>query len=303
MDDSLDNARVRGLSQRFVSCWRKTGRLTVRNGEVWTPLREARERGELTDRMNPREVLMEVLDFLVVGGEVALPVGDAHWDRTLLPHVPRWIRLDGRETAEPDRTWQNRVWHDKLLPAVEGRKRLSPEQIRLLTNLDDLLRQEGPLAPCGIRSRSLRLTGDEKMLKKLLRTDVIGGLDSKILNVVEYPLPLCSVRIGPGHRLLIIENLEPFYAALEGLSPRPGTFGAVAYGKGNEVADSIRSVKLLLPGITEILYVGDLDKTGMSILRRAQVVAATVGLRVEPAQTIYRAMIPELLTYPQEIEC
>jgi len=66
-------------------------------------------------------------------------------------------------------------------------------------------------------------------------------------------------------------------------SSLPGTFGAVAIGKGNGGADLIRSVKLLLPGITEILYMGDLDKTGVSILLRAQVVAPTASLRVEPA--------------------
>jgi hypothetical protein len=183
---------------------------------------------------------------------------------------------------------------------MAGRRILSAAQENLLTRLDELLKKVGLPRSSGKRARSLHLTGDEKALDDLLKSDAIRAIDADVLNVVDYPAPLCAVRIGDGDAVLILENEEPFYAALEGLAGNPSTFGAVAYGRGGEIADSIRSVRWVLPRVTRAVYVGDLDRVGMTIMRRAQVAGAQAGIPVVPGLPLYREMVirAQAMGYP-----
>lgn len=279
------------MSPRFLAYWQGLGRVLIDGEALWEPLKQARGAGDLTDRMNPREVLMGVLGHLGRTDAVRLPVSKSGWDRSVLPHVPRWIRLLGGTKPKPSREWQAWVLHDLLMPAVAGRKSLSQAQQNLLARLDDLLKREGRLKPAGKRSRSLALTGDEKALDDLMETHAIRAIGAEALNVVDFPAPLTTVRIGEGKAILILENQEPFYAALEGLSGAPGPFGAVAYGRGGEIADSIRSLRWVMPGVRVAVYVGDLDRMGMTIMRRAQAAGALIGVRVVPATPLYREMV------------
>ena len=280
------------LGARLFGEWEKSGRTRLGQDILWSGFEAVDAMAGRFGNETTREVLMRLLRSLEAAERVVLPVqGGDGWDRTAMPPVPRWVTLQRPKLVEKPSRWRNWVFHDLLLPVRRGLRVLSPAQETFLLNLDMSLKRGDLSVACGKRSRSLRLTGDEKALDAgFLGAAAFLELDQSLLNCVDYPVPICLAHLEGGRDILIVENAEPFYVALEAARLNSGSFGGIAFGGGNAISDSMLSLRWLAPGPRNVTYLGDLDRSGMEILRRVREVGPKIGVQVSPANGLYREM-------------
>ncbi|MFO1077980.1 MAG: DUF2399 domain-containing protein [Planctomycetota bacterium] len=242
-----------------------------------------------------RELLVEALTALEARGVLRLPpAGGKRWDRSMQPAVPTGVDLLLHEAAAPGFQWRTFPWHSSL-HWVPQCHRLTEEQIAFLRRVHDGLVHGAFREPVPRKYRSLQLTGDEKQLAALAKTQLfeVSRLSLEMLGCLPETLPLAWEAVGPGGRMLVFENAGPFSVAkrvLTEMSDPP--YDLIAYGGGKSILAALGYLKELDRRVDSIHYVGDLDPAGLDIAVACRRRATDIGLPpITPASELHRAMI------------
>jgi hypothetical protein len=139
----------------------------------------------------------------------------------------------------------------------------------------------------------VEIFGAEKALDALARTTLFGPgrLTYELLACVRYPAPLPGVCVGDGPDVLVVENSDPYWAAVEVLRAREaGRVGIVVWGCGRSFPSQVTSLAVDVAGRGPVhgttWYWGDLDPVGVDIA----VAAAAAGgsaVDVQPARGLW----------------
>ena len=153
-----------------------------------------------------------------------------------------------------------------------------------------------PVVP--MRYRSAEIFGAEKRLESLARTALFGPgrLSLELLGCVRRAPPLPAVSVGSGPDVLVVENSDPYWAAVDALSRQCGhPVGAVVWGSGNAFPAQVGSLAADVAGrgpvAGGIWYWGDFDPPGLGIAASAAHAASQLDMpAVEPAYRLWEAM-------------
>ena len=122
------------------------------------------------------------------------------------------------------------------------------------------------------RFRSAELFGDEKALDALAKSALFGDgrLSYALLRCNRYASPLPAAIVGDGPDILVVENSDPYWVAVEALRGTAGhPVGAVVWGCGQAFPSQVASLGTDVAGrgpVTgTIWYWGDLDPAWVSI--------------------------------------
>jgi len=221
------------------------------------------------------------------------------WDRSTTPPLPRSVRVSETRPAPRKRQWLSYPWCRELGWA-SSLTFLEQNLFDDLVAIDHWLRHRAPTAPVvPMRYRSAEIFGDEKRLEVLARSSLFreGRLTLELLACVRRPPPLPAAAVGAGPDVLVVENSDPFWAAVEVLSQHDAEHpvGAVVWGSGNSFPSQVGSLAADVAGrgpVTgSIWYWGDLDPPGITIATNAAATAAELNMPpVEPAHALWETM-------------
>lgn len=149
-----------------------------------------------------------------------------------------------------------------------------------------------------MRYRSVEIFGDEKRLEGLCRTSLFGPgrLTWDLLACARRAPPLPAVSVGTGPDVLVVENSDPCWAAVDVLSHAGDhAIGAVVRGSGNafpaQVSSPDRGCGRSRPRGGKRLVLGDFDPSGLEIAARAAAAAAELDMpAIRPAHRLWEAM-------------
>jgi hypothetical protein len=144
-----------------------------------------------------------------------------------------------------------------------------------------------------MRVRSAEIFGDEKAIDRLIATGLFGEdrLTLDLLGCRRYPPPLTVTRAGEGPDVLVVENSDAYWVALEALRNIDSGIGRVAFGSGRGFVQSVYALAEQPDSIEQLWYWGDLDPDGIAIPAHAAKVATTIGLPpLAPARRLWDAM-------------
>jgi len=237
--------------------------------------------------------LYAALHRLAEAGTVELPSDS--WDQSTRPPLPRFVKIPTARQAVPRREWMTYPWSHELgwastLPT------LSADRFRDLVALNSWLARTRDLNPptVPLRYRSVEILGDEKRLEKMVKTDLFGPgrLTLALFHCVRIPAPLPAALVGRGSDVLVVENSDTYWAAVEQLratSDHP--VGSVAWGSGKTFPSQVDALSVDVGGrgpVTgRVWYWGDLDPTGLEIAGTA---ADAAAIAILPARTLWSAM-------------
>lgn len=241
-----------------------------------------------------RQWLKAALEQLVCSGVIRLPAkGGKNWDRHLGVELPLFIELT-RSKVTARRQWTSFPWHPRL-SWVADMSRLRPGQEAFLIRVHEgfVAGAFGHSVP--LKYRSLQLTGDEKRLGILAKSELFGPgrLSLVDLGCVEDVPPLACDEINGEPSIIIFENAGSFAVARKVLSRlNRCPYGWIGFGGGRSIVSSIRSLVDTPKRFKTIEYVGDLDREGLHIANAARSEAHRAGLgEVRAAKGIHAAMI------------
>lgn len=246
---------------------------------------------------DPRRGLREVLDALARAGRVRLPScrSKTGWEREREPALPHVVYLVRARSARASAS------SSATLHPLLARARDRAPGVRLpidLLALDAWLKAHGATAPdLPMAERSYEIFGDEKRLDAFLRTCFAadGGLtpaDFRAYRVVE---PFAMTAFDPGSSwALALENLTTYDSVCRALAtarhraPRPA---AVIFGRGAQLRTSCASLPERLPNVHRLVYMGDLDATGLDIPLAVRTTLSSAKIDVVPWSAAYGAML------------
>jgi len=280
------------LTQKFLSRLRATNRRRVDLAVVWDAYRKVY--GVDVGGVDAREELRKVLQQLRDAKALTFPSDRGRgWDRNSSVVLPLWITLAESEKPDNHRAWRTFPWHPALTWVVELGS-LTADQQAFLKRLQEELVNGGLRQRAPFKYRSLQLTGDEKRLESLLKSQLFGPdrLSLELLNCDGLGLPLTYERVGSEPRMIIFENAGSFLVARRVLAEaNHAPYGLIAYGGGTQV---LRCVDYLreIDGLVGVDYVGDLDARGIDIgVGLADRVAGSSAVPVAPATSVHVAML------------
>lgn len=285
---TLDPAQVRAFGQRLAS----SGRRRISLGDLWKHFAEsfpARPEGS-----GAREWLRTALETLAAENLVVLPSQRGlGWDTSSRPAIPRAVRLPS-DVRKRDAPWKAFPWHRELA-WVGTLSHISEPQRQFLLRVHRGL-VEGAFADIvPLKHRSLQLTRSEKHLRHIMTTHLFGPgrLTLEMLRCEEEPTPLAWERVGPGARMIILENSAPFHLVRQVLESTGGTpYGLIGYGGGAGFWRSVGYLATISEQVREIHYVGDIDRPGLTIARGAALRATKLGLPpITAAPGVHAAML------------
>jgi len=251
-----------------------------------------------------RRWLLAALRHLEKQGTVRLPPqGGRRWEQRLGVAVPTSVDLVKAHRTSRAGRWRGFPWHPRLA-WVSDLRSLSGQQEAFLLRVHEGLVNGWFDDAAPPKYRSLQLTGDEKKLGRLCKTQLFGPgrLDLRMLGCMPEVVPLPWERVGSGNAVLVFENSGPFTLARSVLAQlQESPYGVVAYGGGRGFEASVAYLKSLDFVPESISYVGDLDWPGLQIASAARDAAGKQGLpEIIPASALHRAMLrsSEHLGYP-----
>ena len=222
----------------------------------------------------------------------------AAWDTSTTPPLPRSVTVPANRGPKRARGWTTFPWRRELGWAA-SLSSLSEALFHDLVAINDwLARNSEPPPALPMRYRSAEIFGDEKRLEALTRTGVFatGRLSLELLHAVRRPAPLPAAIVGEGPDLLVMENSDTYWAAidiLKGLTRQP--IGAVAWGSGQTFPAQISTLAVDVAGRGPLRgrcwYWGDLDPAGLRIAAAAHAEARIAGITpIVPAAELWAAM-------------
>lgn len=235
--------------------------------------------------------LARALEELAHAGVIVLPA-KASWDRWTRPPLPKFITVATNRMTPVGTPWRTHPWCAQL-GWVSSLTKLAPTQHDQLVALNTWFarRATGDVVP--MRVRSAEIFGDEKALDGLIRTGLFGAdrLTLELLGCRRYPPPLTITRRGDGPDILIVENSDAYWVALDATGTTNGPVGRIAFGMGRGIEQSIHALAEDPERPKRLWYWGDLDPDGIVIPTQAAKTAATLGLPpLEPATRLWAAM-------------
>lgn len=271
-------------------------------GKVRIPLSELRL---LWSTVAPRLVgdrqqtaaLAAALTELSARGEVQLPA--TAWDSSTSPPLPRSITVPIARHNTRVRPWIDFPWCAEL-GWVASLPTLTDARFNDLVAINTWLAQNRacctPVLP--MRYRSAQVFGDEKRLEAMARTRLFGPgrLSMDLLACRRLPPPLAAAEVGPGPDVLVVENSDPYWMAIEALrTEATHSIGLVAWGSGKSFPSQIPTLSVDVAGRGPIRgtvwYWGDMDPEGLTIaVEAAKVATAHGGPAIRPATRLWDAM-------------
>jgi hypothetical protein len=282
-----------GQLQAFFDCLRHYRKASLDSAAMWDCFRSA-----FTYRPGGVENRRWLLTALQEAEQLSIirfpSLQGSYWDHTVQPPLPTVVWKIQRTCEKRHKSWREYPWLPQLswvayLPA------LSPTHEAFLLRVQQeiiagTLQRQIPLT-----YRSLQLTGNEKYLSELLHTALFqpGRLSLELLGCLPDVPPLVLEQIGEQKVALVFENGPAFrtaYSVLKHMSSPP--YGFIGYGSGASFARSVLDFKRRDLPLTHIEYVGDLDRPGLRVAKKAAQLALTEGLpSVIPARRLHRAML------------
>lgn len=269
----------------------------VRLTALWTHWAAAAPRliGDPTQAASLAKALRE----LAARGIIELP--SAAWDRSTDPPLPRSIRLPANRRPPPHRPWIRFPWRAELgwassLPTLS--EALFADLVAINGWLTRVTNHTPTVVP--MRFRSAEIFGEEKRLEALARSELFGPerLSLRLLACSRLAAPLPAVAIGSGPDVLVVENSDPYWAAVAALRlDGQHRIGAVAWGMGNAFPSQVSTLGHDVAGRGPVQgtvwYWGDLDPDGVTTAITAAAAAATATAHiapVRPATALWSAM-------------
>lgn len=242
--------------------------------------------------------LLSVVHDLAEHGVIALPAGA--WDRSHTPPLPRFVTVRAARRAPGDKPWRRFPWRPDL-GWVASLRTLGPKQFAQLVAVNDWLTSAAGTEPTVVphRFRSAEVFGDEKALDILAKTTLFGTgrLSYEMLSCTRYAAPLPAAAVGDGPDVLVIENSDPYWVAVDTLRTcSHHQVGAVVWGCGETFPSQVTSLAVDVagrgPASGQVWYWGDLDPTGMRIATAAAQEARRHGVAdVRPALGLWDAYV------------
>jgi hypothetical protein len=241
-----------------------------------------------------REWFSASLRQLADQGVLKLPALNGRgWDRSATPATPLFVQCNVVASLKPDRSWRSFPWHPQL-SWIADFAYLPQDQLTFLRRVHEglVVGRFADIAP--MKYRSLQLTGFEKRLEELTRTELFrpGRLSLGLLGCFVETLPFAWESVSDNPRIVIFENASPFAVArmvLHEMNNPP--YGMVGFGGGWGFSVSIRHLATIGRPIESISYVGDMDLQGLMIPLEARHGATAAGLpQIEPATELHEAM-------------
>lgn len=254
--------------------------------DLWRML----DRADPSSRTDSRRrfLLSGLLDELAGAGVVQLP--SRSYDRTEQPYLPQFVTILrlGQSVATP----RDIVWHPAL-SWVPGSQPTS-SQLDLLAAVNQWLFRHRDDLVVPIRERSLEIFGEEKLLDRLMLTNLFapGRLSPELLRIRRAVPQMYTRIVGDGSTLLVVENSDTFDSLVRVLSDSGGPIGLVGWGAGAGFEASVVSIANLERPVSEMRYFGDLDRAGLRIPSNASALAVATGLPpVRPFTGLYGALL------------
>lgn len=286
---------------------RATGAVRIRLDDLWPLWAGAAPR--LVGDPTQVPALAHALEVLRADGVVELPT--TSWDTSTKPPLPRWIAVPAARRTPRHRGWIRFPWRPEL-GWVASLPTLSDTRLRDLIAINDwLTRTDGGRAPVvPMRYRSAELFGDEKRLDRMARTNLFGPgrLSLQMLACVRRPAPLPAVVVGQGPDVLVVENSDTYWVAVDALTKRcDHPIGAVAWGCGNAFPSQVGALGVDVAGrgpvIGRVWYWGDLDPTGVAIASEAATAAAKANAPpILPAAGLWAALADQPVQDQNQID-
>lgn len=226
-------------------------------------------------------------------GTIVLPV--TSWERRSTPALPNFITVPAARRRAAPQPWRRFPWRGDL-GWVSSERTMTTGQYEQMVAINDwLARTAGrDVSIVPHRFRSAEIFGNEKVLDDLAKTKMFGPgrVTYDLLSCTRYPSPLAAVSVGHGPDVLIVENSDPYWAAVEALRTRPpGPIGAVIWGSGKSFPSQVPTLAVDIAGTGPLRgtawYWGDLDPTGVDIA-----VAASAGRpgTIRPASGLWSSL-------------
>lgn len=263
-------------------------------GTIWTLW--ARSAPRLVGEASQAAVLEAALRALADRRVIELPV--AAWDTSTMPPLPRSVMIPAARREKRDRGWVTFPWRRELGWAA-SLPSLSEILFDDLVSINAWLARTGGQAPAvPLRYRSAEIFDNEKRLEMLARGSLFGPgrLSLGLLGAVRRAAPLPAAIVGDGPDLLIVENSDTYWAAVDVLAGHPGQpVGAVAWGSGQTFPTQVSALGVDVAGRGPVAgrcwYWGDLDPAGLRIATAADAEAQAAGLtRILPAADLWASM-------------
>jgi hypothetical protein len=236
----------------------------------------------LTSSPHSMAALRSALDKLAERQVIELPSGS--WDRSSNPPLPKFVRMPS--ARRPHRPPQHRgyPWRSEL-GWVASLRNVTDGQLEQLRAINAWLATANDTLVVPHRVRSAEVLGDEKALDRLARGVLFGDgrLTFDLLRCKRLPPPLPAAVVGDGPDVLVVENSDPYWMAVESLRAVSGhQIGAVIWGSGNTFPAQVPALGVDVAGrgpVTgTVWYWGDLDPKGIHIAVAAARVAAELGV-------------------------
>jgi hypothetical protein len=226
--------------------------------------------------------LRDALDELAAAGSIELPAGS--WDTASTPPLPKFVRVPSARTTKRPKAHLSHPWRPEL-GWVASLRTVTDGQFEALQRINRWLAgaHTAPVVPH--RIRSAEILGDEKALDTLSKSVLFGAgrLSFDLLRCDRIPPPLPAAAVGDGPDVLIVENSDPYWYAVEQLRGHPGhPIGAVIWGSGDTFPAQVSALGVDVAGRGPVTgtawYWGDLDPKGVRIAVDAARLAAVHGV-------------------------
>lgn len=246
--------------------------------------------------------LAHALEQLATADIIVLPAAGS-WDRSTRPPLPKFVTCSANRVSPAERPWRTYPWRAELGWASSLLK-LTATQYKQLVEVNQWLAVSTDDRIVPMRVRSAEIFKDEKALDRLINGGLFtpGRLTVEMLRCRRFPNPLTITRTGAGPDVLVVENADAYWVALDAACAVDGPVGRVAWGAGAGFAQGIYAL-VEEPEVPEhIWYWGDLDPKGIAIPTLAAKLAPDICLpELQPAAGLWGAMAKLSGTDPGEV--